>query len=324
MKVLLTGANGFVGSHIAECLVENGHEALCLVRKTSNTEWLKNSKVKYYYGDITDPASLINPIKECQAIIHNAGLVRAFNKETYFKANQIGTRNIVEAANKYNPSLQKIIYISSQAAMGPSGSSIPKKISEDETPVSDYGESKLAGEFELKSNNNKIPYTILRPSSVYGPRDKDIFMFFKLINRHICPVSLNKSYFQLVFVRDLAKFAVECLVNTKTKNNLYFIGDSRPYSHAKIGKTISKVIEKSILPIPIPQFVFYIVSFFSGITAIITGKPAVLNTQKVREMNQPYWLADNSKTLEDFKAGFTNFEIGAKITYSWYKENGWL
>jgi nucleoside-diphosphate-sugar epimerase len=324
MKVLLTGANGFVGSHIAECLVENGHEALCLVRKTSNTEWLKNVRVKYCYGDITDPASLVEPIKECQAIIHNAGLVRAFNKEAYLKANQLGTRNIVEAANKYNPSLQKIIYISSQAAMGPGSSMIAKKLTEAETPVSDYGESKLAGEIEVRSINNKIPYTILRSSSVYGPRDKDILMFFKLINWHICPESLKKSYFQLVFVRDLAKFTVDSLVKVKTNNNLYFIGDSKPYSHAEIGKSISKVIEKTVLHIPIPQFVFYIVSFFAGIAAKISGKPAVLNMQKVREMNQTYWLADNSKTLEDFRLGFTNFEIGAKITYSWYKENGWL
>ncbi|MCB4792448.1 MAG: NAD-dependent epimerase/dehydratase family protein [Elusimicrobia bacterium] len=324
MKILLTGANGFVGSNIAEELIENGHEVLALVRRTSFLGFLKNLPIKYYYGDMCTLQSLVEPVKHADVIIHNAGVVRAFSKDAYFQANQTGTRNLVETILQYNPKIKKLIYISSQAAMGPSTSALPKTLTEQETPVSDYGTSKLAGEKEVEILKNKVPYTILRPSSVYGPRDKDIFIFFKLINYHLRPYPIKKSYFQLVFVKDLAKFAVDSILNKKAINKTYFISDEKPYALFDVGKVIAGSIGKFTFPVPVPSIVFHLTAFFCETASKITGRPAVLNKQKIREMERSFWLADNSQTKKDFSIGFTNLEIGAKITYTWYKDNNWL
>ena len=153
MNVLVTGGNGFVGSHTVEQLVNRGHKVTCLVRKTSDLKWLKDISVDFVYGDILDPDSIEKSVRSAEAIVHIAGLVRALKKETYFKANQTGTKNLVDAVLRSNPKLKKFVYISSQAAMGPSVNKLPKQISEPETPISDYGASKLAGEKELTRTN---------------------------------------------------------------------------------------------------------------------------------------------------------------------------
>ncbi|MBN1621644.1 MAG: NAD-dependent epimerase/dehydratase family protein [Endomicrobiales bacterium] len=324
MKILVTGANGFVGSHIVESLLEKGHKVACLVRKTSNLNWLKDKQIEYKYGDIIEPETLTDPVKEADAVIHAAGVVRALKRETYFKVNQEGTKNLVESILKNNPKLKKLIYISSQAAVGPSTTNRPKSLDEPDNPVSFYGKSKLQGEKELKILYNKVPYTILCPSSVYGPRDRDILIFFSLVQHGFRPLPLKKRLIQMIFVKDLAKITAEVLDSRLTDYKKYFIAENNHYTWEEIGKTISKALNKKTIPIPLPDILFYTVSFFAEIVSKISNKPAVLNREKIDEMIQNYWIADTEPIRRDLNIGFTKLENGAKITYSWYKQNKWL
>ena len=325
MKILITGSNGFVGSNLADYLTEQGHTVVCLIRKTSDCKWLNNKKLECRYGDLNHPETLINLLDGIDALIHAGGVVRALKNKTYYDVNQIGTRNLVNALLSIeNKTCKKIIYISSQAAMGPSITDNFKELSEKENPVSDYGKSKLAGEKELIALNNKIPYTILRPASVYGPRDKDLFIFFNLVSKGLKPFTLCEQNIQLTFVNDICKVSELCILNEKTNYKTFCIAEPKKYSWARTAETIAKAINKKTIPLPLPSIIFWIVAGASELISLFTKKPAVLNFQKITEMRQKNWLFNSALTQKELQFTFTKLEIGAKITYSWYKNNKWL
>ena len=220
--------------------------------------------------------------------------------------------------------LKKFILISSQAAMGPSQSFAPKQLHEPETPVSDYGRSKLAGEKTLSILKVKVPFTILRPASVYGPRDKDIFIFFQLVHYGFRPRTTSSRYLQLLFVKDLARAALCALSSDAANGSTYFLGEQTPFQWEEVSALIAQAIKKKTFPLPLPDAAFYGTSFIAEVLASLCGKPAVLNRQKIDEMMQPYWLGNSVPAQKDLALDFTKLDFGAKITYSWYRENSWL
>lgn len=325
MNILITGANGFVGSHITEALVEQGHKVFCLVRKSSNLKWIKNLNIEYKYGDITDTAQLPEIVADVDVIVHTAGVLRALEKKTYYDVNQHAAARLAEAVVKYNPGLKKFILISSLAAMGPSSSIKPKTIYDINAPVSDYGKSKLAGEIEIENIfNNKIPYTILRPAAVYGPRDKDIFIFFKLVNMGFHLYTPKKKFFQLVFVKDISAAVINSINNKKSINKTYILAEKTPYTWCGVSKIIAETADRKTLPLPLPDIIFKITAFFIEKFYNYFGKAAVLNRQKANEMLQLFWLGDTVEATEELGITFTKLNFGAKITYLWYKNNNWF
>jgi nucleoside-diphosphate-sugar epimerase len=242
-RVLITGANGFVGSHLVERLLDRGYQVKCLVRKTSNLKWLSGLKVEYVYGDISIKDSLKDAVREVDIIIHSAGLTKAKNREEYFKANAKGTRNLVEACLVVNPKLQMFIYISSQAASGPGEDERPKDEAAPCRPVSDYGGSKLEGEKIVSEYSSKLPVTIIRPPAVYGPRDTDMLGFFKVV-KYGFRISFGKgeSYISLVYVKDLADGIILAVENPKAIGQIYFIADDRVYSWREAFNIIAGVM----------------------------------------------------------------------------------
>ncbi|MDR2860634.1 MAG: NAD(P)-dependent oxidoreductase [Elusimicrobiota bacterium] len=319
MKILLTGANGFVGSHIAKELTDNNNEVICLIRPTSNLSWLEGLDLSYRKASFNNKEELKSCVRDIDIVVHCAGLVRAINKEEYFEVNVENTKRLCEAVLSENPNLKKFIFISSQAAMGPSKSQNPKSLDENENPVSDYGLSKLAAEKEIKKLlSGKIPYTILRPASVYGPRDKDIFIFFNLVHKHFKPMTLKKRFLQLVFVEDIAKAVISALNNSKSDNKTFFLAQKTPYKWADIAEIIAKGAKKKVFPLPLPDFAFYIAAFIAENLAKISKKPAVLNKQKINEMLQTYWIGDTAPAERDLGLIFTSLEKGSQKTYNWY------
>ncbi|MDR3112793.1 MAG: NAD-dependent epimerase/dehydratase family protein [Endomicrobium sp.] len=322
LRVIVTGANGFVGSHIVEGLLSAKYQVSAVVRSSSNLERISHFPLFYEYGNLTDLTFLYSCMKDADIVIHCAGAVRAFNKEEYFKSNVENTENICKAVLKSGKNIKKFIFISSQAAMGPSKTSEPRKLDQKEEPVSDYGLSKLAAEESVKRNlSGKIPYTILRPSSVYGPGDKDIFIFFNLVYTRLRPVAIEKRLLQLVYVKDVAKAAVSCIGNSKTDGKTYYLAEKTPYTWADVGKIIAKAAGRKTVPIPLPDFAFKFAGMAAQSISRLTKKPAVLNKQKINEMLQERWTADTIPAETDLNMEFVKLEIGAKITYNWYLNN---
>jgi nucleoside-diphosphate-sugar epimerase len=324
-KVLLTGATGFVGSHIADGLIETNHKVICTVRETSNLKWIKNLPLECIYGDLNNENFLEKIVEDVDVVVHCAGIVRALTKDEYFKVNVENTKNLCRAILKKNPNLKKIVFISSQAAMGSSPIGTIRKRSDVPEPVSDYGLSKIEAEKVLMEIlRDRVPYTIFRPASIYGPRDKDIFIFFNLVHYHLRPVTVKKRFLQLVYVKDVVKSVLSSFENRSTDNNIYYLANSSKYTWADIGKIISSSVGVKTIPIPVPDFVFKIVGYIMDNLSHITKKTAVLNKQKVIEMLQDYWVADTIPAEKDLNIKFTRLEVASEITYNWYLENGWF
>ena len=323
MKVLLTGATGFVGGAILDELVGNNQEVAALVRKSSDISNLKNCQI--VRADYKNQESLIAALKGVDVVVHCGGIVRAKDRAAYFEANVENTIRLCEAALKADPSPKKFVFISSQAAMGPSLSLNPKSLDDEPKPVSDYGLSKLEAENALKRLlGGKIPYTILRPASVYGPRDRDIFIFFSLVHRHLKPRQLKKRFLQLLFVGDAAKAVRYSLYNGVSDNKTYFLAEKTAYTWEQVAQTIAKSCQIRTFPLPLPDFVFHLAGFFAEIGAKFSGKTPVLNRQKIKEMLQNYWICDTFSAENELKLQFTSLEKGGSITYNWYTKNEWL
>ena len=326
LKALVTGANGFVGSHLVEGLLEKGYQVRCLVRKTSNLRWLSGLNVECVYGDVANQTSLKEAVKDVDLVFHSAGLTKAKTREEYFKVNAEGTKNLVETCLEENPRLQRFVYISSQAAVGPGEDQRPLNETAPCRPVTYYGESKLEGERIVLEHVSQLPMTIIRPPAVYGPRDTDMLGFFKVANKGFrIAFRRGESLVSLVYVKDLVEGIILGAENSKAIGQTYFVADDKIYSWSEAFKIIAKVLHKKTIPLRIPKSLVFFLAFLSENLSRLFGKAAVFSTQKAKEITQRYWGLDVSKA--ETELGFVpkySLDKGAEETVRWYKKQGWL
>lgn len=325
-KVFITGSNGFLGSFVAETLSKKNYDVYCLVRKTSNLRWIKNLKVNLVYGDATDRESLFRNLVDMDYVIHTAGLKRALTPDKYYRVNQAGTLNLLEACVSKSHNLKRFVYISSLAVSGPSSSNKPLTEEDECNPITYYGKSKLAGETEAKKFMDKLPITILRPPAVYGPRDEDIFSIFKIVSYGIKPVlSGVRNLLNLIYVEDLVDAIKVSMSSSRAIGKTYFTTDEKPYSWDQMGNEISKALKIKPIRIVVPRSIFYVAGVLNDMLSKMLGKAAILNREKVKEMSARYWLCTSRKIEEEL--GWQSkvpLEEGIKKTVDWYKKERWL
>ena len=174
---IVTGANGFVGSHLVDALLNSGYRVRCIVRKTSNLQWLSAKNVDFFYGGLDDIENLKQAFADATHIFHIAGVIKSPNYDGFITGNVTMTQNVLEAALALN-GLQHIIVTSSLAAHGPNVIGKPSIESDPRRPVSEYGESKRAQEDLAATYTDRLPITIVRPPTVYGERDVEVLLFF--------------------------------------------------------------------------------------------------------------------------------------------------
>lgn len=324
-SVLITGANGFIGSRmVMHFLVQNFH-VIAGVRKTSDLSMLNNLDIEYRYGDVTQPETLPAMVGGVDYVVHNAGLVKAKKSELLYTVNEQGTRNLCETVAQHNPTVKKLVCISSLAAGGPSLDGQPVKETDSPHPLTEYGRSKLAGEKVALSFADRLPIVCVRPPGVYGPGDKEIFGFFQTLNSRIKPKLGDQSRaLQLVHVDDLVRGVCLAATSNTKSGSVYFIAESTVYSFGELVQHLKEASGKSAIPIPIPAALFKTIAFCSEMVFKLVGATPMLTREKADELLAS-WAIDTSRAREEL--GFESaipFPEGARQTYDWYRKEGWL
>lgn len=325
MRAFVTGGTGFVGSHLVDALIESDQysEVLCLVR--SSDKWLTGKAFTRVKGDLTDLQVLSSALEGVDVIFHVAGVVRAPKWSEFKRANVDATENLLRMAQKKG--ITNIVILSSLAATGPSkGIALTEQAKL--RPVSMYGESKKEmEEVILKTATRDDSIKILRPPAVFGPREADIYTFFKTFKLGICPMvgDGNHPKLSMVYVKDLVDGIMKAAAFTKKGTHTYFMGGpNEAYSWNQIREITSIVTGWKPIPLKLkPRWIKKIASAVEKGAGFL-GKYPVLNEEKAREMTHE-WVCSSAKAEKElgYRPG-TSLEEGISRTIRWYKNHNWL
>jgi nucleoside-diphosphate-sugar epimerase len=331
MRILVSGASGFIGSGLVASLAEGGHEVHALMRPSASTEFLKGISFSRKSGDILDRDSLKRACEGMDAVFHLAGLTAAPDRSTFFRFNSEGTRNFAQAAAATG--VKRFVYVSSLAAGGPAVGLAPRTESEPDHPVSMYGESKLRGELYLDELKGKLPYMVIRPPTVYGPRDRNFYLFFKSIQRNWMPILPAKSptghkYYSAIHVEDLIQVLMNALNAPEAcfeTGERFFVSDGQIYTYERLMTLIAKELKVDPIRVRLPGGVVSLLASGGTLAGKILRRNLPLNRDKLNELDPDYWICSSQKAFDrlSFKPKFT-FETGVHHTAAWYKLNGWL
>jgi nucleoside-diphosphate-sugar epimerase len=324
LKVLLTGANGFVGSHVLDQLRTRRIPTVLLLRPASDKSFIQPHLpgVQVCNGSITDLDSLSRAMAGISHVIHCAGLTKALSASEFSAVNQGGTRNVVTAAN--SASVQRLVHVSSLAAIGPAKAAHPAREDDPPHPVSQYGRSKLEAETEV-SKKCQGEFVILRPPAVYGPRDKAFLSLFKAVGHHLLPRTNSSQDLSLVFVEDLAEVIVASLEKPVARGRAYFVAAPEVVTGRQMAEEIAGQIGHWTVPLPLPVALFWPVCLFRELWARIARRASLLNLQKFAELRAPGWVCDPSRLKQELGLECrTLLQGGIAQTLSWYRSQGWL
>ena len=332
MKAYVTGGTGFIGSHLVERLVDQGYHVTCLIRQTSNLRWLdhllatKSPQVELVMGDLHDVDTLAQHVRDADLVFHLAGLTKAPDAATYDRVNAEGTKNLIEACLAAQTNLDRFVYCSSLAAVGPSRDTTPNTEDVTPQPLTDYGSSKLKGELIIREYADQLPITIIRPPAVYGPRDVDIFLFFQMINRGIMPILGDADkLLSLVHVKDLVAGIYMAAVSKRAVGETYFLTDGDIHTWLGIERVIADALEMRPLKVKVPLLLLNFISILTEAAAKITRQAPTLNRQRVRDLKQRFWICDSTKAQKELGYRPTYLlQKGMQETADWYRANGWL
>ena len=328
MTILVTGATGFLGSHVAEQLSGAGRKVRALVRESSNTEFLSTlENVDLVFGAVDDAPSCVAAAEGVTGVIHCAGLVKARNGEEFRKVNTEGTENLMTASMKAG-TVKRFVFVSSQATAGPSdvmGS--PVHVGQESEPVTAYGRSKLAAEKTLLAYKKELPVTILRPPAIYGPRDREILVFFKAVKGGILPLTnpLDAKY-SMIYGPDCAAATIRALDADIPSGSVLFVEDGRPVSFREMIEQIEIALDKKAwLRLPLPKILVQGAAALTEVYGKVTNQAVMLTMDKCKELHAPGWVCngDDAKELLDWEPK-VQFAEGVKITANWYRQEGWL
>lgn len=331
MRAFVTGATGFVGSHLVEALLGEGHEVTCLARDPAKLRRLFGEQaVRVVRGDLFDSSALEDGCRGADIIFHVAGLIAARRPSDFYAINRDATRRVVDAARRAAPHLQRLVYVSSLSAAGPSRRGQPLRETDPPHPVSEYGRSKLAGEEVVRAG--EIPWTIVRPPTVYGPRDTETLRLFRFAAFGVMPLYGDpEQELSLVHARDLAR-ALLAAAGPRCASGIYYachpdIATSRE-TLAQIFRAARAATGRPPRPprfLLIPRALTIAALWALGRAASLAGRATLLSADKVPELLAEAWTCIPQALEQD--AGWraaVDLESGLTDTARWYASHGWI
>ena len=331
MKILITGASGFIGSFIVEEALKRGLDTWAAIRKSSSKEWLQDERIHFIELNLSSKAQLVEQLRgqNFDYVVHAAGVTKCLNKQDFMRINFEGTKNLVEALLETEMSLKRFVFVSSLSIFGAIKEQEPyEEIRESDTPQPNtaYGRSKLAAEQFLETLGTRLPYIIVRPTGVYGPREKDYFIMAKSIQQHSdFAVGYKRQDITFVYVKDVVQ-AVFLALEKGEDGRKYFLSDGEVYQSATFSNLIHEALGRPWwIRITAPVWVLRIVTFFGEYIGRMTGKVTALNNDKYNILKQRNWRCDIQPAIKEL--GYEpkyKLAQGVEETIRWYKEKGWL
>lgn len=344
----MTGASGFIGSFIVQEGLGKGYEMWAGVRGSSSRGYLQDKRIRFAELDLGNPVSLRRQLAACKEemggkgwdyVVHAAGVTKCLHESDFYRTNTEGTRNLIEALRAEGMIPRRFVFVSSLSVFGAIREKPVRKATDDNpwiySPILDtdtpqpntaYGRSKLEAERFLQTQAD-IPYTILRPTGVYGPREKDYFLMAKSIKQHSdFAVGFKPQEITFVYMMDVVQAVYKCMDAPSALGKAYFLSDGAVYN----SQTFSNLLREELgspwlLRITAPIWLLRIICWVSGRISHVTGKMNALNDDKFHILRQRNWQCDISPARRDF--GYDpqwDLQRGVKASVIWYKENGWL
>jgi UDP-glucose 4-epimerase len=332
-NILITGASGFIGSFLVEEGLKQGLNVYAGIRKSSSRQYLQDPLTRFIEFDFSSKEKVVETLESCKAenlrfdyIVHNAGLTKARKKEDFYNVNCRNTKHFIEALIETGMVPGKFLFVSSLAAFGPGNplTGEPVRLSDEPKPIELYGKSKLDAERYITSLKD-FPWLIVRPTGVYGPKEKDYYVFFQTINRGMEPyIGYKKQILTFIYVRDLVRMIYLALESAHV-NKAWFVSDGREYPSTLFAEITRKALSRKTIRFTVPLFIVRTVAAIGEQVAGLWGGMPTLNTDKYNVLKSTNWRCE-FETLESdlgFKAEY-DLERGVQETLEWYKKEKWL
>lgn len=319
--ILVTGATGFIGSHLVERLVAQGRAVRCLVRRSSAVAGLP-AAVELAHGDLESGAGLAEALRGADTVIHLAGVTKASVPADYDRGNAAATAQLLRAAGD----VRRLVHVSSLAAAGPSAGNRPLSEEDPPHPVSHYGRSKLAGEQLVRQSPLSGRSVIVRPPVVYGPRDRDVYQMIRGLARGwMLQIGRVRRYFSMIYVTDLVEGLIAAADREGVAGRVFYLAHSSPASWDEFGNTAARLMGRRVRTLMIPESAAYALGWCAEAWTRFSGTPGILSRDKVAEACCAGWVCDPRRAGREL--GFcasTGLEDGLRRTLDWYREAGWL
>lgn len=331
MNILITGASGFIGSFLVEEALRRGFDTWAGVRATSSRRYLADPRTHFLTLDFDDPEQLRQALaqRRFDYVVHAAGATKCTGPDGFRRANTRATQHLVEALLQTRQPLRRFVYMSSLSVMGAPAEAMPHRdicASDTPAPNTAYGRSKLEAEQWLHTVAGQLPHVILRPTGVYGPREKDYYTMAQSIKQHVdFSAGFSPQDLTFIYVRDLVE-AVFLALDRGQQGAAYALTDGRVYSATEFNDLLWQEMGRPWrLKLTAPLWLLRALCAAGELRGRLTGKPVVLNRDKYAILSQRNWRCDIAPARHDL--GFQpqwDLARGVKEAVAWYKEAGWL
>lgn len=328
MRILITGASGFIGSTLADYALAKGWEVTAAVRSSSSRAFLQDARIKLLQLSFENKTALHNELLRAgrfDFIVHGAGATKALRREDYFKANAEITRHFADVLQSPALTPHRFLFLSSLAAKGPADENIHRVYPGKESqPVTSYGASKLKAEQHLDTLTG-FPWISIQPTAVFGPRDRDVLSFLRLVNMGLeLYIGTTPQRVSFIYVKDLAELIFAALERGQNGRR-YIASDNRDYTTDDLGVAARTALDRRTLRVRLPLGIVRMVAGVSETLGRWQGRMPVLNVEKLQEIARVSWWCDAGQTLEELQI-IPEYDLfsGMQETVDWYKAQGWL
>lgn len=326
MRALVTGSTGFIGSHLVESLLDKGYTVSVLLREHSDLKWIRHLPVQEIFGDYADLRSLQKCVCGMDVLFHLAAVLNAPDWETYYRANTLAVKNLIQACEDANPELKRFVFVSSIAAAGPSKHKVFRDEDSPSRPESYYGKSKLQAERIVMSFKDRIPVTIARPPNVIGIRQRELLILLKLLKKRIYPLIGNGDLqTSLCFVQDLSKALILMAEKEEARSQTYYITDNKGHSWRRMLEIIARIMGVYPRVVKVPHPLLLSAARISEIIAGISRQEPLISSRYILSTRTNYHLFLSDRIRRDL--GFETeipFRRGMENIVREYQERGIL